>query len=1436
MSKTFARRAFAALAIVGCSGLAGCAEERDPINRVQPNALAKSFFVAELDTPDDDPEFYMRVTVVDVDSGAGSDGLFTNSDAQPTMRVRWEITENLLIARLTYERIDDTDGKGVRRTPDGQAVAAYTIESHFDIKRSYNEATGEELNVVVENDTDRPWSQRAHFRVDWSKNLITSAYELDTLSQLGIYYGVEVEPIAYYVNDPAHPDTPVFDAKRGYFDVTHKVWAKPQIIKDEVWGDFPACWLYGAFPSTNCNPSEVTLRQSYLKIADTDYEPLEYDGTKMDMFGLFTVDRFGYDRSYGVVDDRWHRFGARWNLWQRSHAEPVVPCNTPETTPAGADPHRDEDENGTEDECESVGRGSRCDKVVGECTVPLRDRQSRTIAWHVNPGFPADLFASTQEMLSAWNHAVRVGVLSGRLAECRRTGEQGCEATYGWPARWSDDFVPPVGSATPAEVPNIFVLCHNPVSAEAGDDPACGEDGVAPRIGDLRYNILAVVQDPQLMSPWGIMMDAEDPLTGEKIAGSVAEWGAVLDRAAATLADLAGLINGQIAPDQYIKGQNVSDWVAANQPKGPAEKLAGMSSEELSSRRAAFDPKVLEKYWAGTPTGKQHHHPLARRAARAKALLDSGKLGPGNAALSDRLTALRGSAIEASLVTPEMLQASGADPSAAPSAQTIRRASPFDRRLNPSLRGSDRRARLLGNARRHACRYDAVEPDNLLGLARRVKKLFPPPDPKNKAAVNEHRKKVVDWARAELNRGVMAHELGHSMGLRHNFGASFDSLNYEPEYWQLRTGDGNVTAPCADGTTDGSKCLGPRWRDPISNAEIDGEIQRYSTSSVMDYPGEHAQDMLLPGKYDRAGVRFTYGGVVDVWAKQGLSVKAKGASQAQAYKLTAFTNSPGLFGVYYFPPVSSSDPYEFIHYSQYQKEFGLIGQCSADGAAPLGTRCQEAEMDVVDYRDMEDFASDPDYASFAWAVQPRAVDPEGRVRRGYVFSSDEYADTGNVPAFTSDSGADAYEQVRFLESGFENRYVLDAFRRDRVDFNSFDVTSRIQYRYLDKIQQISKAFAFGAVLDGDPAKPSTELIADGNMGPLALAATHGLDLFARIVTRPEPGHYCPGTICGSGQPVGVEGEIFAADSAALPDVFTYDFRVALGDGRYLHNDFDYSQGYFWGDYQTQVGTYYEKIWATYYLAEAFDSFVSNSKEDFYDSRYKNVSFATIFPEQVRRLYSSLLTGDLDTFAPWVTVKKDPNDTPLGTLAYPNWHDAADLGTRPAGALLADPNYGFNPQLYAMVWGSIYFPTNWSSSWVHDARIAVLPSELPEWPKDEILVFNYPVTGLTYRAHRTGTESLLGRVREKGIGARMLAWANHLMALAYKVQVDGAGKPLFNPDGTPVLELDGSGKPQKNSANPGAAAALQKYVDQIDLFRQLTAQFVMPLDGGSLPSP
>src|SRR4029079_1419505 len=112
--------------------------------------------------------------------------------------------------------------------------------------------------------------------------------------------------------------------------------------------------------------------------------------------------------------------------------------------------------------------------------------------------------------------------------------------------------------ASTAEVPHVFVLCHNPVDP-AKDDKACGAEGLSPRMGDLRYNFFTYVVSPQAQGPWGIMVDAEDPITGEKIAGSVNQWGATLDRAAAQLVDLVELINGTTAHEAFIGGQCVCD-------------------------------------------------------------------------------------------------------------------------------------------------------------------------------------------------------------------------------------------------------------------------------------------------------------------------------------------------------------------------------------------------------------------------------------------------------------------------------------------------------------------------------------------------------------------------------------------------------------------------------------------------------------------------------------------------------------------------------------------------------------------------------------------------------------------------------------------------------------------------------------------------------------
>jgi len=449
--------------LVGVIGLAaagtiGCAEERAPINRVQPNALAKSFFVGDdLKDPNDDPEFYARGTVVDVGYGAAQDGLFTSTYAQPMTRIKWVIQEDLLVGRLTYQRIANSDGKGVDAADDdGQVVYVYPIISHFDIRRDYNPQTGEESNVVVENTSDRAWNERKYFRVDWSRNLNTDSFDYDTLSLMGIYGGVHYEPLAYYVNDPESPDAPHFNVEAGYFDVTNKAFAQPGMIdlSGLGWGinEFPACFLdndffSGSAPAGNCNPVELTIRQSFRRVEKSDYEPVDWDGVKFQAFGPFTEERHGYARNYDITDTDWHRFAARYNIWEKHHAyqkksgtcpdgwvastdfpdQCEVPCNTVEKTGVGGNPNRDEVDdagnggtNGTEDECELVtpvfGPGSTCDKFKQKCTLPYEARKEKPIVWHLSRGSNQEYFEGTSWAAQEWDVAMRMAVQTARYA------------------------------------------------------------------------------------------------------------------------------------------------------------------------------------------------------------------------------------------------------------------------------------------------------------------------------------------------------------------------------------------------------------------------------------------------------------------------------------------------------------------------------------------------------------------------------------------------------------------------------------------------------------------------------------------------------------------------------------------------------------------------------------------------------------------------------------------------------------------------------------------------------------------------------------------------------------------------------------------------------------------------------------------------------------
>ena len=1522
-----------ALAVVGC------AQERPPINRVQPNAMPKTFFVGDnLTDIGDDPEFYMRGTLVDVGFGASQDGLFTSTYGQPVSRVKWEITEKFLNARLAYERVAGTDNKGnpieglqKKTANDGQIVASYAIDKHFDIVRQYNATTGEQLNVIEENDIDRPWYERTFMRVDWSLNRAGNVYDFDTLAQTGIWGGVEYEPIAYTVMDPNDTNAPRYEPAEGYLDVTNKVFAKPQVVDLTAydWGIdyFPACWLEaefagGTYPEGNCNPVELTVRYAWRKVVDTDYEPMAFDGVRQLAAGIFDFNyRMGYARNYGMVDELWYRFASRYNLWQRSHyyQDPAnltgeIPCATVATTETPtndpyASPNRDEDFNGTADECEAVTAatgvgGSQCDSFKQRCTLPYSVRAQRIIPWYIGGVTDEDLFEATNWATLDWNLALLTSIQTARLVECRRAGISDCDQLYpmwsgqqedyddaarvareldhcrrnrGWDNAECNTLLDQLTGALAQErgdpndanvhaintilkLPAALVLCHNPVTT--GDHVACGNRGLAPRLGDIRYNSVLIVKTPQTQEPWGIMADGDDPISGEKVAASVNVWGDVTDYAAQALTDLVRYVNGELTTEEITNGQYVRDWAQANRLGAGA--MPTMTKQQVNERLASVARIPAERFadYANNrmPARVRTQLAPARKQARDVAMRADAPSQVRAQAMA-RLNSARGSAVEAELMNPAMQQLAGLSGALPLSGMTADLVSPLGAN-NTVIRHEIQKMHDRALTRRGAdILREAPEPSSLTAIADVIARKFPPIQGEYASEREARYQQIWRYLRKQYQYGVIGHEMGHSIGHRHNFVATGAPLFYRPQYWQLRTKNGTVTTPCTDAVNDGATCVGPRYFDPITAEEQSQMIWMFSSSSIMDYPGDVSQDMMGPGIWDFAATRLFYGDVSAVYAEDAV----KGATRVGIGITNATDTFGGLVGIEY--GVGGTDGWEKIHYSQLQNEFQLIRDCypvtpqapsywnaDTDGewdpvidgkiVAVDGqySKCRSMPVDYVAYRDLRQ-PNASEIGNGYYDGGP-SVDGQRRLRVPYSFASDDWCDLGNVSVYTHDNGGDPYEIANFFITVQENRSILDNFRRGRTTFSVRGPLDRWLWRYNDKLLGLANGLGFYANIyriysaaDGWDFASLWPWIVNDQVKDNALAAGVAFDHFARQLSRPEDGaHFYmydtfnDDVLRSSNDPEGNAN----TTAVVIPTGSTGYLRDVGFGGLPIENAMATDQGDYNTEYIMDSGSYYQKIYTAYLFALSEDRFISQSRSDFYDARYRAAGVPDIFPDGFRRVIANALTNDRSLLAPRVAANvvgeplTDRSGYPSQPMGWVSWwpqsgpqvcfathgrnacqsYDGTTLDPDvPIRTALIDPEIGWEVQKFLIAWTAAYIPANQNADWVDMLRIYRLGLNSAPEIDERRFEWQDPVSGEVYYARSYGKECLFGtgaactggKIVEKGIAARVLEYANELTAKGY--QLDTANFPAtpdhpagFNNYGRAVVVRQPNGDP------------------------------------------
>lgn len=1267
----------------------GCQEERPAIARVQANALDKAVFQGD---------WYYRQTVIDTPYSAG----YTFVGEQGGLeKIRWEIQERFLIARRSYEAIAGAEPDGIRgsSTEDGSAIAMWAIESHFDIMREYNPTTGEELNIVGENTTDRPWSERSFMRVDWSQNLISEA---DFMLAARLFDGIRAEPVAYYVQDPADPDAPQFVAdpdsgEVGYVDIVNKLFVEPQSVALEGM-DIPICLLMYR-DHLDCAPGEITVRHSFLKVDPADdYQPVVYTGDRMERFGYFVTERPGYDPHYGVVEPARHRFANRHDLWQASHrtdaAGALVPCTTDE-------------------ECESPeeGAGSVCDLDLararrtreGACTIPYRERAVRPVTYHLSENYPQDLEAEAVHVASEWNRAFVETVASLRENECAAHGGQDCGA-----------------ERSRADAAQMFVLCHSPV--QDGDAEACGARGTVARIGDLRFSLLGWVNEPHLSSPLGYGPSAADPETGEIIAGNAFLYGAGVETVATFARDLVSLLNGDLAMADVISGANVEAWVAQATAPGsevtgrPADDhVIGLDGDDAGRVAAAMDFSWVRALRGGrltAPPTSAAELPGAREAS-VSFLAQAGAFGRGDSLGRARLQALKGTPIEMLLTGPEMRIAAGVDPTVPVDDAILEVASPLRGLSLPQLRSVERARRRIAAEACVLVEADFAD-EGLLGLAREVARAAQGDGVMSWYGV-EHRianDHVVDpeavrsMLRHPILHGLMAHEVGHTLGLRHNFSGSYDALNYQARYWELRD-DGDMA---------------PRAWDPMTQEEIDGRIREEQYSTVMDYGNNFVvSDANGIGHYDVAAIKMGYGDLVEVFTA------APDAGEAAWTVFMLGSGWPVPLQLSSFRGGGSLSAY------QYTDLPGIFG----GGVAGL-----EARADVP-------FDSlGPDSFLEGVGIEDAVIDAEGRPVVPYMFCSDEQADLG-PDCMRYDAGADPYETLQSVIDSYWNQYVFHSFRRERLGFGVDGVADRVLHRYFEKLQSANQIYALqrGAMEDVFAGVAGLDRFwerQDG-MGAWTLGVGAAYALLTRVVAAPEPGSYAEGRR-GDGSRALLPGGGGALGGGVQIDAV---------DGRFLESTWNFDDGYFWFDQLERAGYYYDKTLALQVLTDPETRFIG--RDTAADARQFQISFYSSFNTSLTALVRGILSDDWRTFAPRAGVD--------GGLVYP---DPLALVAGDVDGVPLDPNASFSIQLHAAAMSMALIPDTFDQVFFSQARLFVRGGAegVEIDPSVATIEWVDPLTGLTYVAASFEDEDGV----EQGVAARMLLHARSLEDRAADVEL------------------------------------------------------------------
>jgi len=1294
--------------------------------------------------------------------------------------------------------------KAARYIYRGAPVLAYPIVSHFDQIKSYSAATGEQTNVTVENTTDRHWYDREFMRVGWGANQVVSD-DHDTAFGGPVIYQGDTAPSDEQFETGAtrlHDSVP----QRWFQYVTRTIATVPTTYLSgwgQIPICFFYPWYAGGV--YDCASEEIKTRYSFLEVPkfaqdpDRAYVARDSDDVEFEKFGYFRTERPTYDMQFGNTHTGAIRRVERHRIWDK-----YVKCHVNPKDDKGADGKpkcvaegKDTAWRGEFDYTkmtpvpivyylnENHPREfvPESKEIARKWSEPFED----LVAFHKGKKPDHPMFVMCENSDAAAKAAIAQGLpVAEWSGSANKAAAKFCrmdESHKFGDLRWS------VMHAVPNPI-QVGLYGYGPSAA----DPLTGEIVSASAhayVGVMRSGAEAALQAIELLS--GVKDFNDIRRANEKVFQQLKAVAKTIDARSPRLDDPQGIDEVRKAVDGMIDADvqetlrttglpfdvNGGSWAqnrfALIQKNPELDALVSGDDDGHSIAALLRDPalllskdpsvKSLSKDQLKKYSLASWNH-TAARAERQKKIDALGVKTIHFAEFADN--AILGLAAQYGVQYDKAFCQAFAkasdtlysDTFAAASGGNCNQVGDFESkgmgkgRVCVSAGGGQQWADCSAPWLMQKLRV-AINTANANDPVLETYKLLPSPlyadtaDPivrqtqtigRELMASLRDKYKVELWRRIYL--GTQEHEVGHTLGLRHNFEASTDAMNFHKKFWELKLKAGSRTEvlnPLADDTTE----------------QALAGIREQQLASVMDYTSKFNGRYAGVGFYDRAAIKFGYGDLVEVFNSvkpADLEADPDGAgplAAATKYLDTPESSTPGIKMVRWDGTQAINVINRRLHYTSLPKYFGSKGvdamydrknvawselkgdRCTSDAGCQGGKKCLPFGEDK--------FCRD-----------------DSVVEVPYRFCSDEY--NGQTPSCSTwDEGADPYEITRNALDDYENYWWFFGYSRDSETFHPQNYSARVERAFWTATRQ----FQYWAIdytayqRDGWWQKKFGQDFDKDLNGGLsgAYATLLGFNTMAQVLARPSCGYF-------GWNPAKSRFEPYTSvDNSQFAELRRIDETSGC---RPLYPNWDYS-GYI--TRPETGGQIYDRLAAMTMLADpTFTGRIAFNESE--DLRRFRVSYFNVFPRQLTNLLAAISVEDAAYYGWHIVQGKTAKED---TLVRRRWVGTAAANQPklcsefPQGATDAEkqgclkynvfpdgrptfPSSRFRMPLQAAYYGMAVLKQGFKRSYLDVSRVFLdghyNKIDLPaSYAPEDIATFTDPLSGKTYVAARVAKDTL-----------------------------------------------------------------------------------------------